>query len=185
VLVLAIPLGAVFVSSLGSSTFSRYSSLSSVGSGNNDGKVASLSNIPKQIARAPFGAGLGTVGAATGFGGKQTEEGLEVHSVSAETQYNFVTDELGLPGLVLWALLTIRLLTLVLRRLTRIRDVELRVMLAAVFATLIAFTLIGFSGPTMSSAAFGPFFWLSVGIAAYWFVGPGWKAQSKRGVSTA
>jgi hypothetical protein len=90
--------------------------------------------------------------------------------VSAETEYNFLVDELGLPGLVLWAALTIRLLLLMLPGLRRVQDVEMRIYLAAVTSTFLAFTLVGFSGPTMSSAAFGPFFWTTVGIAAYWFI---------------
>lgn len=171
VLVLALPLGALFVSALGSNTFSRYSSISptNVSTSSKDTKVTSLATIPKQIERAPFGVGLATVGAAAGFGGKHVEEGLEGHSVSAETEYNFVLDELGLPGLILWVAFSIRLLVLVLRRIGRIADIELRIYLAAVFANVIAFTLMGLSGPTMSSAAFAPFFWFSAGIAVYWF----------------
>ena len=104
---------------------------------------------------------------------------LEGHNVSSETEYNFVSDELGLPGLLLWVAFSIRLLVLALRRLPRVRDIELRIYLAAVFATFIAFTIMGFSGPTMSSAAFGPFFWSAAGIAAYWFAGPGRARQGE------
>jgi hypothetical protein len=28
----------------------------------------------------------------------------------------------------------------------------------------------GFAGPTMASAAFGPFFWFVTGTGAYWFI---------------
>jgi hypothetical protein len=173
----AIPLGAVFVSAEGSGTFSRYASIApgSVTSAK-DTKVTSLAQIPKTLRSAPFGVGLASVGAAAGFGGRSTEL-LEGHSVSAETQYNFVTDELGLLGLLLWVGLSIKLITLAVRRLRRVEDVEVRLDLAAIFASFIAFTIMGFSGPTMSSAAFGPFFWFTAGIAAYWFVGPGRTAR--------
>jgi hypothetical protein len=170
VLLVAVPVGAVFVSAVGSGSFARYSSIGNVSGSNNDGKVASLSLIPKTIQRAPFGSGLGAVGAAAGFGGVVTQEGLEKVGGSAETQYNFVTDELGLPGLVLWAGLSLRLIVLGLGGLRRISDLELRLDLAALLATLIAFTIMGFSGPTMAGAAFGPFFWLTAGIFSYWFI---------------
>jgi hypothetical protein len=175
VLLLAIPLGSVFVSALGSNTFSRYSTLSpsSLGSGttgSKDTKLETLEEIPKVISQTPFGNGLGTVGAATGFGGTQEEQGVGAHTISAETTYNAIVDELGLPGLLLWAALTLRLLWLGLGGLRRIADIDLRLYLAAMVATLLGFTLMGFSGTTMSSPAFAAFFWFTMGTFAYWFV---------------
>lgn len=173
VLALAIPVGAVFVSAVGSRTFSRLSSLEELGSGSKDTKTGEIKHIPSLIAKAPFGVGLGTTGAATGFGGVAASERIEKTNAGAETEYNFVTAELGLPGLILWVGLTIRLLALALPAIGRVRDVETRLYLAAVFAVLIAMTMIGFSGPTMGSGAFGPFFWATAGIGAYWFAGAG------------
>jgi hypothetical protein len=180
VIVIALPLGSVFVSSLGSATFARYSSLSpsSISPQSKDTKLPSLSQIPKQLERAPFGVGLGEIGAATGFGGVATHEGIEHHGVSAETEYNAIADELGLPGLILWVSFTLRLLVLGFGGLRRISDVELRLYLAAMLATLIGFTLIGLVGPTMSSPAFGTFFWFTAGTFAYWFVTR--RAQEER-----
>jgi hypothetical protein len=182
---LAIPFGALFVAYEGSGTFSRYESIApgSVTS-NRDTKTTSLTHIPALLEAAPFGVGLGTTGSASGFGGKNTNV-LEGHAVSGETEYNFVSDELGLPGLLLWIAFSIRLLVLALRRLPRVPDIELRIYLAAVFATFIAFTIMGFSGPTMSSAAFGPFFWSAAGLAAYWFAGPGRRHQGQQAEVTA
>lgn len=168
VMVLAIPAGVFIVSLEGSGTFSRYATVTS----GKDTKTTSLTHIPTQLAAAPFGVGLGTVGAAAGFGGKQKEL-LEGHGVSAETEYNFLSDELGLPGLLLWVALSVRLITLAFPGLRRIRDFELRLDLTALFSSIIAFTIMGFSGPTMTSAAFGPFFWFTAGVFAYWFAGPG------------
>jgi len=156
-----------FVSLEGASSFSRYTDTKG-------SKAGTLEHIPAVIKGAPFGIGLGTVGAAAGFGGHQSTQ-IEGKSVSSETEYNFITDELGLPGLVLWVAFAIRLFTLVLPRLRLVRDFELRLYLTAVTATLIAFTLMGLGGPTMTSAAFGPFFWFAAGTLAYWFAGPGWS----------
>ncbi len=167
VFVLAAPLGVLFVSVNGSSTFARYGSTGGQ-------KTNGLLHIPSVIAAQPFGIGLGTVGAAAGFGGAQKTALIEGHGTTAETEYNMLTDELGLPGLLLWIGLTIRLGMLVLPRLRRVRDFELRLYLTGMTATLLAFTLMGFEGPTMASVAFGPFFWFATGTLAYWFAGPGW-----------
>jgi hypothetical protein len=169
----ALPLGAVLVSAEGSGVFSRYASIApnQVGSTSTTYKAASLGQIPNDIANAPFGFGLATAGAASNFGGHTTVK-LEGHGHSAETQFNYVTDELGLPGLLLWVALSINVVVLAVRRLGRVPDVDVRICLAGVFATFIALILMGTNGPVMASAAAGPFYWFAVGIAAYWLAGP-------------
>jgi hypothetical protein len=180
---LALPAGALVASVVGHGTFGRYSSLTPGKLlGSKDNKASSLKQIPGELKQAPLGLGLASVGAASGFGHKNFGL-LNGHGVSAETQYNFISDELGIPGLLLWLGLTVKLIVLGWRRLPRIPDVELRLYLAAVFATFIAFTFIGASGPTMTSAAFGPFFWFAVGVGAYWFAGAGraWRPATAPG----
>jgi hypothetical protein len=171
VLLLAIPLGSVFVNALGSGTFGRYASISpgSLGSSTKDTKIQSLEQIPNVVAKYPFGTGLGSVGAAVSFGGRQEEEGIGAHTVSAETSYNFILDEVGLPGLVLYVALTLRLLFIGLGGLRRISDIDLRLYLGAMISTLLGLTLMGFSGTTMSSPAFATYFWFTAGTFAYWF----------------
>jgi hypothetical protein len=175
---IAIPLGAVFVSAEGAGTFSRYTSISpsQVAETSTQYKATTLAAIPTYIKNDPFGFGLGSTGAVSSFGGRTTVT-LEGHGFSSETQYNMTTDELGLPGLIIWIGLSLQIILLVLRRLRYIRDVDLRISLAGVFAALIAFSIMGFSGPFLQSAAAGPFFWFSAGIAAYWFAGPGFAEQ--------
>lgn len=177
--VVAIPLGAVFVSSVRSGTFKRYESLetSEAVSSVPSHKSSTWTKIPSQLAKAPFGVGLGTVGAAGSFGGRITEL-VEGHTVSAETQYNFVADELGIPGLLVWVSLSGYIIVLVARRMRRIADGDLAIALAAVFAPFVALTLEGFSGPFLTSSAAGPYFFFAIGIAAYWFAGPGRHALS-------
>jgi hypothetical protein len=184
VAVVAIPLGVLFVSLEGAGTFSRYTSVTSAVTSGKDTKENTLAHLPAVMAGAPFGLGLGVAGAASGFGGGQAaqRELFEGHTVSSETTYNFVADELGLPGLLLWIAFTIRLGALVLPRLRQVRDFELHVDLAAVAATIIAFTVMGTSGPTLASSALGPFFWFAAGVFAYWFAGPGWAQLRSGGV---
>lgn len=173
VLVLALPLGALLISAESPGTFSRYAEIAPENvAGAKDKKTSELQRLPHQLSVEPFGVGLATAGAAAGFGGKSTEL-LEGHNVGAETQYNFLGDELGIPGIVIWTGLLLTMVGLAARRLRFIADVELRIDLAAVFAVPISWLITGISGPVSASSAAGPFYWLAAGIAAYWFLGPG------------
>ncbi len=180
---LAIPFGAALISIEGGGVFSRYTSIApnSVASTSTSYKAASLAQIPNDIVNAPFGFGLATAGAASNFGGHTTVT-LEGHGHSAETQYNYVTDELGLPGLLLWVALSLTVIWLAVRRLRRVEDIEIRIGLAGVFATFIALILMGTNGPVTASAAAGPFYWFAVGIAAYWLAGPARTNEAARSV---
>jgi hypothetical protein len=178
-LVLAIGAGVVVglsSSSIGSS-LSRYASISPQHAGSTANRVRTLAQIPKDIEQAPFGVGLATVGAAAGFGGAAHAE-IEGKGANAESEYNLIALELGLPGLALFVALSIFLIGLGFAGTRRIVDPELRLYLVAVVATVIAFSVAGVAGPTTASAPFGPFFWGALGIAAYWFAGPGRRLPS-------
>jgi hypothetical protein len=166
-----VALAAILAPSAGKGVFDRYADItpSKAVDTSVNYREGTLAEIPEVIRQYPFGAGLSVVGAGATFGGRSPVT-IDGHAVSAESQYNYVTVELGLPGLLLWCALSISVISLAVSRLRRIGDVELRLYLAAVFATIIAFTVMGLVGPTMSSLPFGPFFWFAVGIAAYWFV---------------
>jgi hypothetical protein len=170
IIAVAFVVASVLGSNVGKGVFSRYDSIT-------PGKAVStsvnyrektLEEIPKDLSSAPFGAGLATVGAAAGFGGEGGAL-IEGRRASAESQYNYVSVELGLPGLLIWIALSVSVIALAARGLRRVEDPETRLYLAAIFASVITFTIVGFVGPTMSSLPFGPFFWMAVGVAAYWF----------------
>ncbi len=177
---LAIPLATVVSSTEGTAIFSRYSSIAGTqaASSATGYKSVSLNQIPVDIADDPFGFGLGTAGAASSFGGRTTVT-LEGHGFSSETEFNFLMNEVGLPGLLLWLTFVIYLATLVLRRLSSVRDLDIRLALAAVFSVLAGLFVIGFAGAFTAGAGAGPFFWFAAGIAAYWLAGPGRKASMR------
>lgn len=186
ILALAIPLSSLVTSTEGTAVFSRYTSIApeKAASTSTGYKSVSLAQIPKAIAAEPFGFGLGTAGAASSFGGHTTVT-LEGHGFSSETEFNFITNELGLPGLLLWVSFSIYLGVLAVRRLVRIRDLQVRLCLAAIFSSLAGLTIMGFAGAFTAGSAGGPFFWFGAGIAAYWLAGPGWRAMRTRpGVSS-
>jgi hypothetical protein len=169
---ITVVVASVLSSTAGKGVFSRYDSISpsrAVSTSVNY-REGTLADIPHDIADAPFGVGLATTGAATGFGGTGGAI-IEGKHASAESQYNVVALELGLPGLLLWVALSATLIALAVRGLPRIEDLDTRLCLAAVFAVVVAYTVMGFAGPTTTSLSFGPFFWFALGIAAYWFVG--------------
>src|SRR5207248_11272003 len=99
VVALAIPSGLVFADAVGGSTFTRFETIGSSSSGY---KSQLWKNIPHVLSQAPFGVGLGSAGAAAGFGGKANELLSEGRGVTGETQYNLLTDEVGAPGLIIW-----------------------------------------------------------------------------------
>lgn len=167
---LTFALSAVLAPSAGKGVFSRYENITpdKAAQTSVSYRQATIAQIPAVIEKYPLGAGLAIAGAGKSFGGNSPAI-IDGHTASAESQYNYVTLELGLPGLVLWVALSVTIIALAVRGLRRIGDVELRLYLAGVFATVIAFTIMGFVGPTMSSLPFGPYFWFALGIAAYWF----------------
>jgi hypothetical protein len=167
----AIPVGIAFVPLVRAGTFKRYSSLGNSSAGELATHKSSAYNlIPHELSVAPFGVGLGTVGAVGSFGG-HVQNQLEGHGVSAETQYNLLADELGAPGLLLWSVLSLYVVAVVVRGLRAIRDGELVLLLAAACAPFAALIISGFSGPFETSSAHGPYFWFAIGITAYWFAG--------------
>jgi len=173
-LVIAAVVVTLLSSTGGASAFDRYSSITpeKVGTTAPSYKEISIKQIPNDIANDPFGFGLGVSGAASGFGGHTTVK-LEGHGFSSETEYNFLMNEVGLPGLVLWIGLTLTLIFMGLTRLTSVADLDVRLSLAALFAAISALTLMGFEGAFMASQGSGPFFWFATGTISYWMLGPG------------
>lgn len=169
---IALPLVSVLTSTEGSAIFTRYASIrpESAGSSTTGYKAVSLGQIPKAIAADPFGFGLGTAGPASTFGG-HTKVKLEGHGFSSETEYNYLVNELGAPGLIFWGAFTLMLAMLVLRGLPRVEDPDVRIALAAVFSVLAGLTVEGFAGAYTAGSAGGPYFWFAAGIGAYWLTG--------------
>src|ERR1019366_9366561 len=181
ILALALPLATVVTSTEGTAVFSRYSSIAGTqaASSSTGYKSVSLKQIPIDIANAPFGFGLGTAGAASSFGGRTTVT-LEGHGFSSETEYNFIMNEVGLPGLALWVAFTVYLGSLVVRRLSKVEDLDVRLFLAAIFSVLAGLTVMGFAGAFSAGSAGGPYFWFAAGVAAYWLAGPGRAVGAQR-----
>jgi hypothetical protein len=176
--VLAIPVGAVVVTSLRSGTFKRYESIGA-NSETTLHKESAWSQVPGEVAASPLGYGLGNSGAtAAAVGANQNL--LEGHGLGSETEYNVLVKELGAAGLILWPLIAIYVSVLIARRMRRVRDGDLTICLAGALAAFIPLPIEGFSGFLGTSVpGGGAYFWFAIGVAAYWFAGPG-RAVARR-----
>jgi hypothetical protein len=172
IVVLAIPTGAILISTLHSGTFKRYESIGA-NSETTLHKESAWTQVPGEVAASPLGYGLGNSGAtAKTVGANQNL--LEGHGLGSETEYNVLVKELGAPGLILWPLIAISVSFLIMRRIRGVRDGDLAICLAGVFAAFIPLPIEGFSGFLGTSLpAGGAYFWFAIGVAAYWFAGPG------------
>jgi len=178
VAILAVPGVVLLTTMLRPATFSRYESLAGTGQlAEAPGyKSSARSLIAGELAANPFGVGLGTSGPTDEVGGKSGYVQQQYRAISDETQYNVLANEVGAPGVLMWLAMSIYMILLFARGMRLVRDRELGLYLAGALATFPALFIGGFSGALNSSTAAGPYFWLAIGVAAYWFVGPGRKS---------
>jgi MFS family permease len=177
ILILAVPTGVLLVSVLRKGTLNRYQSISLTSSSTTLHKQNSLSFVLPVLEADPFGLGLGTEGPVSNLGGKNASVLGLYEGNSGETQFNFIANELGAPGLLVWVGLALYMMALVAFAMRRVRDPDLAIYLAAAFAPFFALFIEGSSGPLSNSTAAGPYFWFAIGIAAYWLVGPGRRSH--------
>jgi hypothetical protein len=81
---------------------------------------------------------------------------------------NFLVIELGIAGLLVLLLLNLRLLGLVLTRLRRVPDPELRLLLAALAAPLFGLLASWIVGVATATSPGSPYFWFVAGTLVYW-----------------
>jgi hypothetical protein len=91
--------------------------------------------------------------------------------VSSETQYNLIVNETGAPGLAVWLGLSVYMLLFIVRGMRRVRDTDVVIELAALFAPFFALFFEATSGPLSNSGAAGSYYWFAIGAAAWWFAG--------------
>ena len=130
-----------------------------------DERAASLKTLGRYVQEYPLGLGVGTVGPAAVVGGRRSETGL-----NAETLWNFLILEAGLPGLAVMLTLMLRLMWIGLTRIRDSVDQNMRLYLAALAAPLFSLVVAGFAGPTTISVPYGPFLWLVGGVLSYWLI---------------
>lgn len=129
-------------------------------------RSGSIALLPTYLVRFPLGGGLGSVGPAGGssFGGVVSPNA----SLNAETQFNFLLIETGIPGL----LVMIAVFFTVLRagiQLRRVADPQLQRYLMASVAVLFVLAISWFDTPVTADSPTAPFLWLTAGCIGYWY----------------
>jgi hypothetical protein len=176
VLVTGIAISALSSSSSNGS-FDRYTTISNpvkaVGTAFSY-KQDSWELVPTYASRYPLGAGIGSGGPAAAFPGASPVHG----HLNAEIEPTFLLIEVGIPGLIVIAGFELALLALCVRRIRRIADRELRILLTGLAAPLFALLSTWIVGVSTATTPAAPYLWLTAGALSYWLLGPGWrKAQ--------
>lgn len=128
-------------------------------------RSGTLALVPRYMLEYPLGAGIGENGpaAASTVGGS-----VLAYSQNAESEFNFLALEVGIPGLLLLTGLTATVIGLGIR-LRRIADTSLQRSLMAVVAATVGIGATWFVGIATASTPSSPFFWFSAGTIVYWF----------------
>jgi hypothetical protein len=125
-------------------------------------RESSILVAPTYLGQYPFGAGLGSVGPAAAVGREQ-ERGL-----NGETEFNFLILELGIAGACVFLGFLAAVIGRTFRRLRAISDAELRALLAALAAPLLAMVVMFFGSTITAGSPGAPYFWGMSGVLAYW-----------------
>lgn len=157
---------SVLAANTNSHLFSRYSSITpgKVFSTAYNYREATLADVPRYATEFPLGAGIGKAGPAADEAGGTGNYGLD-----AESEATYLLIELGLPGLLVLTAFQLRFLALSFG-IRRMKNLELRLLLAALAAPLFAIFVSGFAGITTSSTPGSPYLWFASGVLSYWLI---------------
>jgi hypothetical protein len=126
-----------------------------------------FARIPEYIRDFPLGAGIGSKGPAASVEGGYTLG----RKLDAESQPTFLLIEAGLPALLVMLGFNLKLIGISMRRIRRLGDPELRLLLAAVAAPLLAMFATWVVGIATATSPGAPYLWFAAGILAYWLIG--------------
>jgi len=142
-------------------------------------RSGTLSLIPRYIALYPLGDGIGNNGPAAGSTVGGSALGSAGAQNNAESEFNFLILEVGVPGLLLLTALTVTVIALGVR-LRRIHDIGLQRALMVLVAVNVGIGASWFAGIATASTPTAPFFWFSAGAIVYWYarVGPGRRTSA-------
>jgi hypothetical protein len=161
-------IAVVAIGSYDSGTFSRYSSIapSNAGSTIYTARSGTWATTQSYMAQIPFGAGLGKVGpAAAKAGGAHT-------SFNAESEFNFLIVEAGIPALLVFIGFQVALCSTTLKGLRHERDPHTVLLMAALAAPLFGYAVNWSFGVMTTSPPSAPYLWLAAGAISWWFGTP-------------
>jgi len=158
----------IAISSRDSETFQRYKSIvpSKAASTTVDARAGTWAQIPAYMREIPFGAGIGSVGSAAGLWDNRKVAGR----LNAESQFNFLLVEAGIPGLAVFLGFQAALFWAIVSGLRRERDPPTVVLLAAVAAPLFGYAVNWLVGINTTFTPNAAYLWLAAGVISYWLV---------------
>jgi hypothetical protein len=154
------------ISSHDSGAFHRYSSIvpSKAASTTIESRAGTWEEIPQYMREIPFGAGIGSAGPAAGLWDDREVE------LNAESQFNFLLVDAGIPGLAIFLAFQAALFWVIVSGLRRERDPRTVVLLAGVAAPLFGYAVNWLVGVNTTSTPNAAYLWLAAGVISYWLV---------------
>ena len=146
--------------------FARYSSIvpGSAGSTIVGYRSSTWADIPLYMQQIPFGAGLGLVGSAVGRAGGTTS------TWNAESEFNYLIIEAGIPGLLVLIGFEWMLFQMVVTGLRRERDPEVVLLMAGLAAPLFGYFAGWFVGVYTAETPGDAYLWFAAGVLSWWLV---------------
>jgi hypothetical protein len=159
-------IAVMVISSHDSGALQRYSSITpnSAGSTLLQSREGTWKEIPEYMREIPFGAGIGSVGPAAGLWDSRELD------LNAESQFNFLLVEAGIPGLAVFLGFQAALFWAIVSGLRRERDPRTVVLLAAVAAPLFGYAVSWLVGVNTTSTPNAAYLWLAAGVVSYWLI---------------
>ena len=156
----------VVISSRDSATLGRYGSIvpGKAASTTLASRAGTWEQVPVYMGKIPFGAGIGSVGPAAGFWDNRTLDW------NAESQFNFLLVEAGIPGLAVFLGFQAALFWAIVSGLRRERDSRTVVLLAGLAAPLFGYAVNWLVGVNTTSTPNAAYLWLAAGVISYWLV---------------
>lgn len=150
----------------GAGVFDRYASLRGDDAAASTAryKSGSLNQLPVAAVRHPFGEGFGSVGPAASIAGAPAASA----TANGESELNFLLVEVGVVGVVVLLAFQLTVVVGSARAIRRVEDAELRLLLSAVLAALIALLVLWLGGPVSAAPPLATYMWFASGILAYW-----------------
>jgi hypothetical protein len=127
-----------------------------------DYRKDTVATIPQYLVQFPLGAGLGTVGP----GG--STPGHNGRRLNGESEFTFLIIEAGIAGLLVMLAFNLRIMHMLWTRVRRIADPDVRLMLAAIGAPMIAKFFSWFGGASTAGTPDAPYMWFVGGILVWW-----------------
>jgi hypothetical protein len=146
--------------------FARYSSIApgSAGSTLVGSRSSTWATIPVYLHQIPLGAGLGLVGSAA------TKAGANGSTWNAETEFNYLIVEAGIPGLLVLLGFQWMLFRTVITGVRRERDPEVVLLMAGLAAPLFGYFAGWLVGVYTAETPGDAYLWFAAGVLSWWLV---------------